>query len=141
MSKRVVQGLIVLICIAFVSTPVLAGRGGKGGGGGSSECASASLALSTYTATAGVTRVGIYGPVSNCASRKGRFQVVDTFTSACGVTTTVTSAQVTLQGNQTKLVSSSYFVPEDTCPGTATVTRTVSAKSRLASDTATLTVQ
>ena len=59
--------------------------------------------------------------------------MIDALVTACGGTTTIHVGSVSFsRGNESILVSTGYSVPASTCPGTATVTRTISAGSVLA---------
>jgi hypothetical protein len=138
MLERVFRGALILACVSFVAGPTAARppKGGGNQGGSSNECATASIALSGDVAKSGVDTVGIYGPVTNCSPRKDRLDVVDTFTSSCGVISTISKGTVRFDPLESILVSSSFPVPSNTCPGTATVTRTVYGSGVLASDTA-----
>ena len=71
MVHQLCKGILAVACMATLALPAAAARGGNGGGnrgGGSTSgggCASAEVGLSTYTATAGISSVGIYGPITN----------------------------------------------------------------------------
>ena len=141
MSSKCVTVLIGLACVCLPAAAIpRSGKGGNGGSGSSGGCATASIGLSTYTATAGTSTVGVYGPITNCSGGKAKYTVVDTFISACGAKTTITSAVVGFAGGQSQLVSSSYPVPAGVCAGSATVTRAVQAGGVLASDSKALTI-
>ena len=139
--NQLAKGILVLACVVTLAAPALARpqkpSGGGGGTGSTSGCATVDVGLSTLSATAGVSTVGVYGPVTNCSSGKARYTMVDSITSACGVTSTITSASIDFSGPGSILVSTSYPVPASTCAGTATVTRRVYAGS-VVSDSATL---
>ena len=137
------KGLLALACVVILAAPTWAGSrkpsGGGGGSGSTSGCATVDVGLSTYSATAGVSTVGVYGPVTNCSSSKARYTVVDSITSACGVTSTISSAVIDFAASSSTLVSTSYPIPASTCAGMATVTRRVYAGSTV-SDSASLTI-
>ena len=137
-SGRIVLSIICAACLAF---PAAAARK-PGGGGTSGSCATVSVGLSTYTATAGVSSVGVYGPITNCSSGKARYDVVDTFRSACGGTSVIHAGSVSFdRGGESVLVSTGFAVPAGTCIGMGTVTRTISAGTILASSSVNLTIR
>ena len=143
--NQLTKGILVLACVVILAAPALAGpgsqkpSGGGGGGGSTSGCATLDVGLSTSYATAGVSTIGVYGPVTNCSGGRARYTVVDSITSACGVTSTISSGQVSFSGPGSTLVSTSYPVPSSTCAGTATVTRRVYAGS-VVSDSASVVI-
>jgi hypothetical protein len=139
-SNHLIKGLLVATCLALLSMPISA-LGDKPSGGGST-CASVDVPkLSPNTTTAG-NWVGVFSRVINCASGRQRYTVVFSATSACGEETTFSSGRVAFNGGEAKLVSATYPVAPDTCPGPCVVTVSVYAGSRmLASESVTLTIQ
>ena len=138
LGGRIVLTAIVATCLVV---PALAARK-PGGGGTSGSCATVSVGVSTPLATAGISSVGVYGPVTNCSSGKARYDVIDTFRSACGGTSVIHIGSVSFdRGGESVLVSTGFAVPAGTCTGIGTVTRTISAGTVLASSSVNLTIQ
>jgi len=144
MRNHLIKSILALACLAMVAVPLSAQKG-KGGGNGSSGgtgCAVvATPALSTVTASPG-TNVGVFGRVGNCAGGKKRYTVTVSSTSTCSIETVIGSSVITFSGGETKLISVSYPIAPDTCPGPMTVTVSAySGSTMLASDSAVLTIQ
>lgn len=130
MLHRVGKSVLAVACLACLALPAAAARGGNGrdGGGSGGGCATAELGLSTYTATPGISSVGVYGPITNCSGSKTKYSVTDSYVLACGTTKIFRVGTVSFsRGGESILVSTGFAVPSDACSGTATVTRTVSA--------------
>ncbi len=146
MRNYVMKSFLALACLALVSMPLTAQKGkpggsgsGSGGGGG---CATAGITgLSRTTASVG-DGFALSGGLSNCSSQKKRYLVELTFTSACGVETTLVSNVMQFSPFENKLLSMVSAVPAGTCLGAGTVTLKISDGSTLLSSaSAPLTVQ
>jgi hypothetical protein len=62
--------------------------------------------------------------------------------SSCSIETVIGSSVITFNGGETKLVSVSYPLAPDTCPGSMSVTVSAySGSTMLATDSAVLTIQ
>ena len=108
--NRIARASLVVLSVACLALSAEAAR--RPGGGTSGSCATVSVGLSTYTATAGVSSVGVYGPITNCSSGKARYTVVDTFRGACGGTQTFHVGSVSFdRGGESILVSTGFSVP------------------------------
>src|SRR6266403_743094 len=137
MRNYVMKSFLALACLALVSMPLTAQKGkpggsgsGSGGGGG---CATAGITgLSRTTASPG-DGFALSGGLSNCSSSKQRYLVELTFTSACGVETTLVSNVMQFSPFENKLLSMVSAVPAGTCLGAGTVTLKVSDGSSLLS--------
>jgi len=144
MRNYFMKSMLALACLALVAVPLSAqkGKGGGGGPSGGTGCAVvATPALSTVTASPGMN-VGVFGRVGNCAGGKKRYTVTVSSMSSCGAETMIGSSVITFAGGETKLISVSYPIAPDTCPGAMSVTVSVySGGTMLASDSAILTVQ
>ena len=148
MRRSLSIGLFALILVGLIAVPLAAQKGKNGGGGGgggstgSSSCAVvATPVLSTTTASAGIN-VGIFSRVGNCSTGKKRFTVTVSAVSSCGEETVIASPIISFDGGQYKLISTTYAISPDTCPGLSTVTVSVSdGGTALASDSTTLTIQ
>jgi hypothetical protein len=139
-SNNLIKSLLVITCLALMSTPISA-LADKPAGGGSTCAAVEITGMSPSTTTAG-NWVGVFSRITNCASGRQRYTVVFSARSACGEETVFSSGRVAFNGGEAKLVSATYPVAPDTCPGPCVVTVSVYAGSRLLADeTATLTIQ
>ena len=140
-------GILTVACVASLALPAAAARGGHGGGGKdgggpAGGCATAELGLSTYTATAGVSSVGVYGPITNCGGGKARYTISDSYVLACGTASIIHVGSVSFsRGGESILVSTGFSVPANACAGTAIVTRTVSAGNVLTTASKELTIR
>ena len=144
MLHRVCKSMLAAACLACLALPAAAAKGGNGrdGGGAGGGCATAELGLSTYTATPGVSSVGVYGPITNCSASKAKYSVIDSYLLACGTTKIIHVGTVSFsRGGESMLVSTGFAVPPDACAGTAIVTRTVSAGNVLTTASKELTVR
>jgi hypothetical protein len=128
MQNYIIKSFLALACLALVSMPLSAqkvkpgGSGGSGGGG----CATVGITgLSRTTASPG-DGFALSGGISNCSSQKQRYLVELTFTSACGVETTLVSTLFQFSPFENKLLSMVSAVPAGTCLGAGTVTLKVS---------------
>ena len=120
MKNCLVRPTLVLVCLVLVALPLFAQRGR--GGGGSTGCAIVTTpTVSSSTATAGGDSVGIFSRITNCSSGKGRYTVMISAVSSCGVETVIASSVISFSGGESKLVSIAYSVAPDTCKGMSTV--------------------
>lgn len=148
MKNKLITGFVMaLVSLTLISMPLSAqkGRGGGGGGGGStggSPCAVVTVpSLSYSTASPGMT-IGVYGRVTNCSTGKATYTVTFSSTSSCGEETVLSSPVISFRAGESKLVSTSYPIPPDTCTGPMTVTLSASSGStEVASQSAILTLQ
>ena len=146
MRNYVMKSFLALACLALVSMPLSAQKGKPGGsgsgGGGGGGCATAGITgLSRTTASVG-DGFALSGGLSNCSSQKKRYLVELTFTSACGVETTLVTMLVRFNPFENKLLSMTSAVPAGTCLGTGTVTLKVYGGSTLlTSSSVPLTIQ
>jgi len=83
---------------------------------------------SPWTFAGGV--VGVGTAVSNC-SKKSRYTVVHTFTSACGQTTTYNNSLVTFGSGASSIVTTTLNVPAGTCTGVGIISAKVYDRSTL----------
>ena len=135
MQNYFIKGFLVLACLALVSMPLSAQKGGG-------ACATAGVQLSQSTATPGGASFGIFGGVSNCSSQRQRYDVEITFMSACGVETVLASSVIRFNPFENRLISTAGLIPSGTCLGAGTVTLSVyGGSSLLASASAPLTIQ
>ncbi len=136
MKNYIIKSFLALACLALVSMPLSAQKGkpsGGSGGGGGGGCATAGITgLSRTTASPG-DGFALSGGLSNCSSSKQRYLVELTFTSACGVETTLVSNVMQFSPFENKLLSMVSAVPAGTCLGAGTVTLKVSDGSSLLS--------
>ena len=134
--------VLTLVCLTLVAVPLSAQKGRGGNGGGSGGCAVVSTpSLSTQTASPGVN-VGVFGRVGNCAGGKKRYTITVSSMSSCSAETMISSALVTFNGGEYKLISASYPIAPDTCVGPMSVSVSVSESGRiLSSDSASLMIQ
>ena len=134
MKNYIIKSFLALACLALVSMPLSAQKGKPaGGGGGGGGCATAGITgLSRTTASPG-DGFALSGGLSNCSSSKQRYLVQLTFTSACGVETTLVSNVMQFSPFENKLLSMVSAVPAGTCLGAGTVTLKVSDGSSLLS--------
>ena len=139
MRRNLVHGVLALTCLTLISLPV---SSQSERGSSTSSCASVvEPMLSTYTVSPGMN-VGVFSRLTNCSSRKKAYTVVISSMSSCGEETIVASNRISLKGGETKLLSVSYPIAPDTCPGQMTVS--VSAYEggvRLASGSTSLLIQ
>jgi hypothetical protein len=143
MRNQLIKGVMGFVCLTLLAIPLTAQKGGHGGsGGGSTACAVvATPVLSTTTASGGIN-VGVFSRVGNCSSGKKRFTVTVSAMSSCGEETVIASPVISFEGGQYKLISTTYTVAPDTCPGTSEVmVRVYSGGTMLAGDSAMLTIQ
>jgi len=119
MSKNVLKvmvmmGITVLAGLTLLSKPASA-----------QSCAqvTAMNAGSPWTFAGG--RVGVGTAITNCANRKKRYTVTQSFTSACGQTTTYNSSLITFGPGGSLMVSAVLNVPADTCVGVGTLSASV----------------
>jgi hypothetical protein len=104
---------------------------GGGSGGTTGGCATVGISgLSRITASSG-DGFALSGGLSNCTARKQRYLVEMTFTSACGVETTLVSTLLQFSPFENKLLSMVSAVPAGTCLGAGIVTLKVSDGSSL----------
>src|SRR6266404_7375428 len=105
MRNYVMKSFLALACLALVSMPLAAQKGKPGGSGGGGGCATAGITgLSRTTASPG-DGFALSGGLSNCSSSKQRYLVELTFTSACGVETTLVSNVMQFSPFENKLLS------------------------------------
>ena len=147
MKSQLLKGLFALICLGVIAIPLSAqkGKGGGGAGGGGSTSGSCAVVatpiLSTTTASAGIN-VGVFSRVGNCSGGKKRYVVTVSAISSCGEETVIASPLISFEGGQYKLVSTTYAISPDTCPGLSKVVVSVSeGGTTLATDSTTLTIQ
>ena len=136
MRNYVMKSFLALACLALVSMPLAAQKGGGGGG-----CATAMISTSSAFVTVG-GNVGVSGQLHNCSSSKVRYNVEITATSACGVETMLTNGPMTFRADEYKLFLIGYVPPAGTCLGLSTLTVNISSGSTLlATASTTVTVQ
>jgi len=131
LKSMVVLGIAVLAGLSLLSTPASA----------AGACATSSTHLSISAASPGWP-VGVFTDVMNCSDQKQRYTVQRTFKSFCDVTIPISNSRLVFQAHQGYTVSTSWYVPSDTCTGLGTVTSTVSAGGTiLSTSSAPLTIQ
>jgi len=137
MRNYVIKSFLVLACLALVSMPSAAQKGAGGG-----ACATVGISgLSRSTASPG-DGFALAGGISNCSGQKQRYDIEMTFTSACGVETTLVTMVVRFNPFENKLLSMTSLVPAGTCLGTGTVTLSVyNGSTLLSSASVPLTIQ
>jgi hypothetical protein len=135
MQKYLTKSLFALLCLAMLSIPAHAQKGGT------TSCAAADIQLGNYSASRG-NWVGVYGSLQNCSPSKKRSTVEVFAVSACGVETTITNYRSAFNPGENKLYSVVYTIAPNTCIGTSTVTVRVSdGETILTSASKNLTVQ
>ncbi len=118
MRKYLIKSFLALACLALVSMPVSAQKGGA------SSCAAADIQLGSYSASPGGW-VGVYGSLQNCSPSKKRYTVDISATSACGVETIIAHYRSAFNPGENKMYSIVYMIAPTTCPGPSTVTVSV----------------
>ena len=141
MNGYIIKSAVALVCLALLSMPT-SGQQKEKGGGGSTACAVvATPTLSTTTSSPGLN-VGVFGRVTNCSTGRQRYTVTISAVSSCDQETVITSALVTLNAGESKLISVSYPIAPGTCTGTSTVSVSVSAGGTvLGTQSTSLTIQ
>jgi hypothetical protein len=143
MRNYLIKSVLALVCLSTMSVPLSAQKIKPGGSGGTSGgCATAGISgLSRTTASPG-DGFALSGGLSNCTARKQRYLVEMTFTSVCGVETTLVSTLLQFSPFENKLLSMVSAVPAGTCLGAGVVTLKVSdGSSLLTSASVPLTIQ
>lgn len=144
MNSYVVKSAVALVlafgCLTVLSMPT-AGQKVKGGGGSTACAEVATPTLSSNTASPGLN-VGVFGRVTNCSTGRQRYTVTISAVSSCDQETVIAASLVTLNAGESKLISVSYPIAPGTCPGTSTVSISVSAGGTvLGSQSTSLTIQ
>ena len=140
MNSYIIKSALTLVCLTLLSMPT-SGQKERGGGGSTACAVVATPTLSTTTASPGLN-VGVFGRVTSCSTGRQRYTVTISAVSSCGQETVITSALVTLNAGESKLISVSYPIAPGTCSGTSTVTVSVSAGgTALGSQSTSLTIQ
>ena len=130
-SIKAITAVTALSAVLYAATPAFAA--------GCAQITGMNVAA-PWTFAGGV--VGVGTAVTNCVSKKSRYMVVHSFTSACGQSMTYNSNQLVFGSGGSMIVTTTLNVPAGTCSGVATVTAKVYDRSTLLSSASTpLTIQ
>ena len=141
MKNYVIKSVLAVVWLTLLLMPISAQKD-KGAGGGGTDCANVTTpSLSSSTSSPGLN-VGVFGRVGNCSTGKQRYTVTVAAVSSCGQQTTIASSVISFNGGESKLISVSYAIASGTCPGTSTVSISVSSGGTLlGSQSTSLTIQ
>lgn len=116
--SRVGKCMLMLVGLALMSVPSMAGRDPGSGCVAISADPSGSYTMPGYS-------IAVGGSISNCGSARGRYTLTSTTTTSCGVTICKASKRITLNAGENTLYNISCTPPAGSCTGPATTTNVV----------------